>query len=262
MRLFARQLTNSAPVDTADSALSGVAAALALECIDAHRACMLWDLWRMPHLIWDQLVHRRGRAAALMAGLLVAAVSFSLLTAATNTQSAQVTGSVQQNLRPAYDILVRPRGSDTALEKSQDLVRDNYLSGIFGGITMAQYQTIKKIPGVEIAAPIAMIGYILETVDIPIDVTAALSDAPAQVLTLTDHRVADSGLTGFPADSLGLSTSRLIRSPATPRVTAPRTRGRPWISRRRSRTVRVSRSVRTTWWLPTSHRPSVITRPH
>lgn len=157
----------------------------------------------MRRLILDQIRHRPGRAAALAAGILVAAVSFSLLTAATNTQTAQVTGTVQQNLRPAYDILVRPKGSETALEQSQALVRDNYLSGIFGGITMAQYQTIKKIPGVEIAAPIAMIGYVLETVDIPIDVTAALTDAPAQVLTLTDTRVADGGLTRFPIQAEG-----------------------------------------------------------
>jgi len=157
----------------------------------------------MAHLIWEQLIHRRGRAAALVAGILVAAVSFSLLTAATNVQTAQVTGTVQKNLRPAYDILVRPAASRTALESQQGLVRDNYLSGIFGGITMAQYQEIKDIPGVEIAAPIAMIGYVLETVEIPIDVSAALTDVPSQVLTLTDERLADSGLTDYPAASLG-----------------------------------------------------------
>jgi ABC-type lipoprotein release transport system permease subunit len=154
-------------------------------------------------LIWDELRRRRRRSAALAAGILVAAVSFSLLTAATDTQTAQVTGTVQRNLRPAYDILVRPRGSETALEKSQDLVEDNYLSGIFGGITIAQYQAIKKIPGVEIAAPIAMIGYVLETVAIPVDVTSVLDGTGAQVLTLTDTRVADRGLTRLPAQGEG-----------------------------------------------------------
>src|ERR1035441_8385827 len=107
----------------------------------------------MWQLILQQTRHRSGRAAAMVAGILVAAVSFSLLTAATNTQAAQVTGTVQKNLRPAYDILARPKGSETSLEQSQGLVEDNYLSGIFGGITMAQYQAFKRIPGVEIAAP-------------------------------------------------------------------------------------------------------------
>jgi len=139
----------------------------------------------------------------MIAGILAAAVSFSLLTAASNTQTAQVTGTVQKNLRAAYDILVRPEGSETAVEKSQGLVEDNYLSGIFGGITMAQYQAIKKIPGVEIAAPIAMIGYVLETVPIVVDVTAALDGTTPQVLTVTDTRVSDRGLTRFPELSVG-----------------------------------------------------------
>jgi hypothetical protein len=41
----------------------------------------------MRRLILDQIRHRPGRAAALAAGILVAAVSFSLLTAATATQT-------------------------------------------------------------------------------------------------------------------------------------------------------------------------------
>src|ERR1019366_316513 len=125
----------------------------------------------MLRALWSQLLHRRGRAAAVAAGILVASVSFSLLTAATTTSTAQVQGTVARTLRPAYDILVRPPGSTTPLEASKGLVRDNYLSGIFGGITLQQYAQIQKIPGVQLAAPIAMIGYILEGVQIPIDVT-------------------------------------------------------------------------------------------
>jgi putative ABC transport system permease protein len=157
---------------------------------------------RLWPFVWHQIGGRRGRSAAMAAGILVAAVSFSLLTAATNTQTAQVTRTVQKNLRPAYDILVLPKGTETSLERSRSLVPDNYLSGIFGGITMAQYRAIKKIPGVEIAAPIATIGYVLEPVNIPIDLTA-LTSAPAEVFTLTDQRVADSRLSHFPAQSLG-----------------------------------------------------------
>jgi|HubBroStandDraft_4_1064222.scaffolds.fasta_scaffold01947_9 putative ABC transport system permease protein len=153
--------------------------------------------------LWSQLLHRRGRAAAVAAGILVASVSFSLLTAATTTSTAQVQGTVARNLRPAYDILVRPPGSTTALEASKGLVRDNYLSGIFGGITLQQYAQIQKISGVQLAAPIAMIGYILQDVQIPIDVTNVLTPAAAQVLTVTDNRTTDRGLTRFPPSSVG-----------------------------------------------------------
>ena len=157
----------------------------------------------MFRALWSQLLHRRGRAAAVAAGILVASVSFSLLTAATTTSTAQVQGTVARNLRPAYDILVRPPGSTTPLEASKGLVRDNYLSGIFGGITLQQYVQIQRIPGVQLAAPIAMIGYILQDVRVPIDVTNVLTPAPSQVLTLTDNRTTDRGLTRFPPSSIG-----------------------------------------------------------
>lgn len=157
----------------------------------------------MLRVLWSQLLHRRGRAAAVAAGILVASVSFSLLTAATTISTAQVQGTVARNLRPAYDILVRPPGSTTPLEASKGLVRDNYLSGIFGGITLQQYAQIQKIPGVQLAAPIAMIGYVLEGVQIPIDVTNVLTPAASQVLTLTDNRTTDRGLTRFPPSSIG-----------------------------------------------------------
>ena len=139
----------------------------------------------------------------MAAGILVASTSFSLLTAATTTSTAQVQGTVARTLRPAYDILVRPPGSTTALEASHGLVRDNYLSGIFGGITLQQYAQIQKTPGVQLAAPIAMIGYVLQDVRVPIDVTNVLTSAGSQVFTLTDNRTTDRGLTRFPPSSIG-----------------------------------------------------------
>jgi len=54
-----------------------------------------------------------------------------------------------------------------------------------------------------LAAPIAMIGYVLQGVQIPIDVTNVLTPAASQVLTLTDNRTTDRGLTRFPPSSIG-----------------------------------------------------------
>ncbi|MDP9222809.1 MAG: ABC transporter permease, partial [Actinomycetota bacterium] len=106
-----------------------------------------------------QLRYRRGRIATLAAGILVAAASFVLLTSAAQTSELQVKGTVAKNFRAAYDILVRPKDSFTQLEKQRGLIQANYLSGIFGGITMRQYKTIKRMAGVQVAAPIANIGY-------------------------------------------------------------------------------------------------------
>lgn len=141
----------------------------------------------MAPMMLRQLRYRRGRAVALGAGVLVAAVAFSLLTAAVTTAKAATVGVLGSNLRPAYDILVRPPGSRTPTEKARGMVTDNYLSGIYGGITMAQYRNIKPLPGVGVAAPIEMIGFVLATVRIPVNVTAALGGAGAAMAAVTSR---------------------------------------------------------------------------
>src|ERR1700722_7553603 len=158
-----------------------------------------WQADSMILTIWRQLSRRRARSLALMAGIAVASVSFSLLTAAVKTSQAQTTGAVQRNLRPAYDILVRPKGSATTLERSKGLVRDNYLAGIFGGISQRQYHQITKLPGVAVAAPIAMVGYVLAstTVTVPIKPSLLRSGAD-EVFTANLETTADSGLSSFP----------------------------------------------------------------
>jgi putative ABC transport system permease protein len=110
-------------------------------------------------LAWSQLRFRSGRALALLAGMLVAATAFTVLTAAARTAQIRTIGTVSAHFRPAYDILVRPAGARSRLESATGTVQPDFLSGIYGGITMAQYHQIEKISGVSVAAPIAMVGY-------------------------------------------------------------------------------------------------------
>lgn len=134
-------------------------------------------------MIASQLRRRRSRALALGAGIVVAATSFTLLTTAVSTSQARTVGVVQHNVRSAYDVLVRPKGTETPLEKSRDLVQANFLSGIYGGITLDQYQAIKKMAGVQIAAPVANVGYAMVQTDFHIDVSKYLKrGVDAQVL--------------------------------------------------------------------------------
>jgi putative ABC transport system permease protein len=111
--------------------------------------------------VWSQFRFRRNRILVLGLAILVAAVSFVLLTSTAKSSSLHIQGTLKTNFRPAYDILVRPRGSKTPLERQQGLVPPNYLSGIFGGITLRQWRQILGMRGVAVAAPIANIGYIL-----------------------------------------------------------------------------------------------------
>ncbi|GIH90150.1 FtsX-like permease family protein [Planobispora siamensis] len=152
----------------------------------------------MTRLVWAQLRHRVGRALVLLLGVVVAATAFTVLTGTAETQRLEIVGTVEKNFRSQYDVLVRPKGSATALERSQGLVRANYLSGIFGGISMEQYEKIKEINGVEIAAPIAMIGYVVLGGTEAIDVTDLLHEGDRTMFRVERTRVTDRGLTRIP----------------------------------------------------------------
>jgi putative ABC transport system permease protein len=124
----------------------------------------------VSHFLASGLRNRPWRAGTLALGILAAAVSFVLLTGSARTSSLQVRGTLKENFRGAYDILVRPNRSFTPLERRRGLIRDNYLSGIYGGITLRQYRAIQGLPGVEVAAPIANLGttFLQGTVTVPL----------------------------------------------------------------------------------------------
>src|SRR5580692_7362400 len=101
----------------------------------------------MIRLVGRGVRFARGRAVALAAGMLVAAVAFSLLTASVEVSAAQVKGVVNANWRGEYDLLVLPRGS-VQTGAGKHLVQVNYLSTSTSGITMARDATIARLPGV------------------------------------------------------------------------------------------------------------------
>ena len=94
-------------------------------------------------------------------GLLLVSLSLTLFLNLSRFSNESVTQDLQDSWRTSYDILVRPENANAFLDVSgQRLIEPNFLSGQPGGITRAQYETIQAIEGVEVAAPIAMIGYL------------------------------------------------------------------------------------------------------
>ncbi|MGW0432496.1 FtsX-like permease family protein [Micromonospora sp. NPDC003197] len=145
--------------------------------------------------IWQQLRGRAGRSVALLAGVLVATTGFVVLTGTTTASRLEVTGAVERNTRAAYDILVRPKGARTPLEAERRLVQPNYLSGLFGGITTQQYDQVKALGGVDVAAPIAMLGYTTYGMPIPLDLTDAVDRSlDRQVIRIDSKFLAERGL--------------------------------------------------------------------
>jgi hypothetical protein len=77
----------------------------------------------VTRLAWLQLRVRTTRALALLAGMLLATTAFTVLTAASGTAQLKTVGTVSAHFAPAYDILVRPHGTRTALETNTHTVQ-------------------------------------------------------------------------------------------------------------------------------------------
>jgi len=111
-------------------------------------------------LILHTLVQGRARSALLMLGLLTVSAGALLVAAASQTLLIVADGELSRYWRTTYDILLRPAGTRSPIEEKYGLVEANHLSGLKGSITFEQYEAIKAIPEVEVAAPIAMLGYV------------------------------------------------------------------------------------------------------
>lgn len=130
-----------------------------------------------------------------MLGVVVAATGFTVLTGTARASQLQVVGTVDANARSAYDILIRPAGSRAEAEQSRGLVRGDFLSGIFGGITLDQYSKVKALPGVQIAAPVEMVGYVQPDADQWVDVTDLMSPTGRSLVRTSTTWATDRGTT-------------------------------------------------------------------
>jgi putative ABC transport system permease protein len=168
----------------------------------------------MGRLAWSQARFRPARTLALIAGVLVAATAFTVLTAASRTAQLRTAGTVSAHYVPAYDILVRPKGARTAVENRTGTVQPDFLWGIYGGITMAQYHKVQQIPGVQVAAPIAMVGYAQLQAGMFVPVPAAALAGPGRQL----YRYSTTSVSGN-------GTSRVTQPPSYLYVTPLRLTG-------------------------------------
>ena len=153
----------------------------------------------MLRMMFSQLRRQGARSLAVVLGVLLATTGFVVLSGSVSTQQTRVTGFVSANSRGAYDILVRPKGSTTALERQQGLVRGNYLSGQTGGITTDQWARVRELEGVDVAAPIAMLGYVPVTGYATRDATSAVNRSlEQQVVRVRNTWITDRGLSRVP----------------------------------------------------------------
>lgn len=104
------------------------------------------------------LIPRRSWQKSLLAssGFLLAACALILLSATTLTTVVQARRIISQQWRSTYDLVVLP-AQDTSSPNQP--IPANQFAGYDGGISIQQYQQIRAISGVAVAAPLAFLGY-------------------------------------------------------------------------------------------------------
>src|SRR6266436_9085796 len=98
-----------------------------------------------------------GKSALASSGFLLAACALILLSATTQTTLVRGNQIISQNWRPTYDLVVLP---PQAKIPADPRVPSDLIAGYGGGISFKQYEQIKNLPGIEVAAPIAYVGYV------------------------------------------------------------------------------------------------------
>lgn len=128
-----------------------------------------------------------GNLTTILVTLTLATGAYGVLTGATERTRLDVRGTVDASAVSAgYDILVRPKGSRSAAEQSTGLVQPGFLSAVQGGISPEQWHQIEGQPGVKVAAPVAIIGWVVAYATVQVDLGAlASTDHPVVVRTKT-----------------------------------------------------------------------------
>jgi hypothetical protein len=117
----------------------------------------------MLRFVINQWLRQRGKFTLRLVGALIISAGLSLMFNLTDSSQGTVEQTLQKKWTSAYDIVVRPKGSQMSTE-SKNLPEPNYLNGINGVISIKQYETIKKMNDIEIAAPVAVMGHVMSNV--------------------------------------------------------------------------------------------------
>ncbi len=160
----------------------------------------------------------RARTSVLVAGIAATAAAFTILCMNASALTVQVRGRLPAaSPSRAYDILVRVPSRVAQRAGAGSLARPTDLAELSGGITLAQYDIIRRLPGVQVAAPMTMVGYVPLTVIVPVAVPAsALTSTPA-LFTVTARLRTDAGLSTVTEQNVGstyVTTSPLTASKA------------------------------------------------
>lgn len=175
---------------------------------------------------------RRGRSGGSIVRftrnlpVLVATAVLALLalgsTGLSSAAHLSISGKIDANWRGAYDILAIPKQSNlvSSAASTRGVIEPDFLSYQgHGGISISQLDAIRHIPGVSVAAPISMVGY-LQSEAISPDVYISKSALPTsiQFYRLTESEYTSDGHTTF---LVATRTADVLLGPANLTATSP-----------------------------------------
>jgi hypothetical protein len=152
----------------------------------------------MVFTAFRELVSRRTATGLAALGLLTATLGFMLLASTSKTTEAVLTGDISSAWATPYDILVRPPGHQAPLETQQGMIRPNFLGSMSGGITMQQLSAIRGISGVEVAAPVAVAGYVTWPAAQQVLLASYAQGSSYVAFRITATRTGDAGMSTYP----------------------------------------------------------------
>ncbi|MBL4951388.1 ABC transporter permease [Neobacillus sp. OS1-32] len=113
----------------------------------------------MIRLAWERLKHRKKTTLIILMAFISIYTLVPLGLEQSKTTVATVNDSIKKYGRGSYDLLVRPPSSRTSIEKKLGMVEENYIGDSKGGISINEWKRIKGDPNIEVAAPVASLGY-------------------------------------------------------------------------------------------------------
>ena len=123
-----------------------------------------------------------GRLIVLVAGAISVALAASGILLAASTSLAIVQQTVAAGWRGTYDLLVRPADTPALTVDGQQLVPLDYLGFQTTGISREQWQRIAQLSDVEVAAPVAALGWVKnDSADVGLDLVDAEPGAVYQI---------------------------------------------------------------------------------
>ncbi|MGX8177169.1 ABC transporter permease [Exiguobacterium artemiae] len=144
----------------------------------------------MLRFVLNHWRRQRFKFILTLVGALIISAGLSLMFNLTDSSQGTVEQTLQKKWSSAYDIVVRPKGSQMSTE-SNDLLEPNYLNGINGGISFKQYEAIKQMKEIDVAAPVAVMGYANLNASVP-----KILEFPKEngIYRLTAREYDDSGI--------------------------------------------------------------------